>query len=113
MSQHALTLTDANFDAQVIQAAHPTVVNFWAPWCTPFHATLPVLDQLAREFDGRAAIGKLNVSEHTDTALKYDVRSIPTLIIFHGGKVIRRDVGMFEREELTTTITTTIEAIVP
>lgn len=113
MDEQARPLTDANFDANVVHASQPTLVTFWAPWCTPCVSTLPVLDQLAREFSGRAVVGKLNVNEHTDTAMQYDVQTIPTLLVFYEGEVIARETGVFAREQIAETLNTAIASIAP
>jgi thioredoxin len=79
-------VTDSTFDAEVIQAENPVVVDFWAPWCGPCHAIAPVLEQLASEQAGRVEFVKLNIDENFETASRYDVLSIPTTILFDGGE---------------------------
>ena len=88
-----LKLTDATFD-QVIAGAKPTLVDFWAAWCGPCRTIAPSIDTLAREFTGRAVVGKLNVDENQRTAQRFNVMSIPTLLIFKGGKVVDQIVGV-------------------
>jgi len=111
MDEHALILTDANFDAGVVHASQPTLVNFWAPWCTPCLSTLPVLDHLAHKFDGRAAVGKLNVNEYVDTAARYDVRTIPTLLVFYESEVIARETGVFARKQIVKQLNSAIASV--
>jgi thioredoxin len=79
-------VTDATFDAEVLQAENPVIVDFWAPWCGPCHAIAPILEQLATEHDGRVDFVKLNIDENLDTASRYSVLSIPTTILFADGE---------------------------
>ncbi len=85
--------SDANFQADVLEADKPVLIDFWAVWCGPCRAIAPHLDALAEEFDGKLQIVKLNVDENQQTAMKYQVRSIPTLLLFKNGEIADKMVG--------------------
>ncbi len=87
------TFTDANFKADVIDSKTAVVVDFWAPWCGPCKIVSPTIEELAKDYEGKVAIGKLNVDENTETAGTYGVMSIPTVMIFKGGKPVKSMVG--------------------
>lgn len=88
-----ITLTDANF-AEIINGAEPVLVDFWAPWCGPCRMVAPTVEQMARDFQGRAVVGKLNVDENPRTAQQYNIMGIPALYIFKRGQVVDQMVGV-------------------
>lgn len=88
-----VTITDTNFDTEVIKSEIPVLIDFWATWCGPCKAIAPIVEDLAKEYDGKIKIGKLDVDYNQQSAIKYGVRSIPTLLIFKGGKVADMVVG--------------------
>jgi thioredoxin 1 len=88
-----LEFTDSNFDAEVLQSNIPVLVDFWAVWCGPCRLIAPVVEELAGEYDGKVKIGKLDVDNNQQSAINYGVRSIPTLLIFKGGKVVDTIIG--------------------
>jgi thioredoxin 1 len=90
---NTLNFTDADWDTQVLKADEPVLVDFWATWCGPCRQMTPIIDQLADEYQGKARIGKLNVDEQGQTAMRYQVRGIPTLLLFKGGQLVATRVG--------------------
>lgn len=88
-----LSISDSEFEAKVLQAETPVMVDFWAPWCGPCRSVAPILDELAGEYEGKALIVKVNTDEHAQNAMKYGVRGIPTLIFFRDGQEVDRIVG--------------------
>ncbi len=88
-----LNFTDAGWDAEVLKSAQPVLVDFWAPWCGPCRQMTPIIDQIAEEYQGKAKIGKLNVDEQGQTAMRYQVRGIPTMLLFKGGQLVATKVG--------------------
>lgn len=88
-----LTFTDENFESEVLNSDKPVLVDFWAVWCGPCKAIAPIVEDLAKEYEGRVKIGKLDVDNNQESAIKYGVRSIPTVLIFKNGKVQETIIG--------------------
>lgn len=101
MSEHITHVTDASFDADVLQSPVPVLVDFWAEWCGPCRMIAPVLEALAPEYDGKIKIVKLNIDDNEQATAKYGVRGIPTLMIFKGGEVASTKVGALSKAQLT------------
>ena len=99
-SASTITATTQNFPTEVLASAQPVLVDFWAPWCGPCKMIAPVLDELATEYADKARIVKVNIDDHQDLAGQYNVRAIPTLLLFKGGQVIEQMVGMKSKRDL-------------
>lgn len=95
-----IIFTNQNFDQEVLKSDKPVLVDFWAPWCGPCQIMGPVIDELAKEMEGKAKVGKLNVDENSQTSSEYGIMSIPALKIFKGGKVVKEFVGVQSKDAL-------------
>ncbi len=95
-----IAITDANFDEQVLKNDKPVLVDFWAVWCGPCQVQGPIIKDIAKEMEGKAVVGEFNVDENPQMAQKYNVMSIPTLMIFKGGTVVRQFIGVQSKETL-------------
>jgi thioredoxin 1 len=100
VSELILHTTDDGFDADVIQSDTPVLLDFWAEWCSPCKMIAPVLDQIAQEYEGKLRIVKLNIDENPQTPQKFNIRSIPTLLLFNQGSVAAQQVGAVGKAQL-------------
>lgn len=98
MAMADITFTEQNLGEEVLKADKPVVVDFWAPWCAPCRIVSPIIDELAKEFEGKVKVGKLNVDENPSIATKFGIMSIPTILIFKNGEVVKMLVGVQGRE---------------
>lgn len=98
----AFKFTDANFEETALKKDSVALVDFWAEWCGPCRAITPIIEELAKEYDGRAVVGKVNVDDNPEVAFQYKVRSIPTILVIKNGKVVDKQVGVTTKKALAS-----------
>ena len=95
-----ITVTKANFEAQVLNSKIPVLLDFWAPWCGPCRMVGPVIEQLAEEYSGRLKVGKVNVDEEDELSRRHTIRSIPTLVLYKDGKIVNQAAGALPKTDI-------------
>lgn len=101
MSEHIKNVSDDSFNADVLNSSQPVLVDYWAAWCGPCKMIAPMLEEVATEFAGKVTVAKLNVDENQETAAKFGIRGIPTLMLFKNGEVAATKVGALSKSQLT------------
>ena len=101
---NVIILDENNFEKEVIQSDIPVLVDFWATWCAPCQMIAPVIEAIAEEYKGRLKVGKVNVDENSQLAIKYGIRAIPTLLLFKDGKVVEQMVGVQPKDTIRSVI---------
>lgn len=103
MSSPLIThVSDASFDADVLKADRPVLVDYWAEWCGPCRAIAPILDEVSRDYDGRLRVAKMNVDENREVPARFGIRGIPTLMLFKDGQLAATKVGALSKAQLTS-----------
>lgn len=104
MSENVMHVTDTSFDKDVLQAGTPVLVDYWAEWCGPCKMIAPILEDVAKEYNGRLSVAKVDIDANQNIAAKYGIRGIPTLMLFKGGQVHAQKVGALSKTQLTSFI---------
>jgi len=103
--QDVKEIGDGDFKREVLESAEPVLVDFWATWCAPCRAIAPFVEELATQYKGKLKVAKMNIDENQDTPQQYGIRSIPTLLVFKGGKVVEQIVGAVPKAKLEAAVT--------
>jgi thioredoxin 1 len=113
LNEKIVELNSENWNREVLESKDPVLVDFWAEWCAPCRMIAPLLDAMAVEYSGRLKVGKVDVDHNPEVAGRYDVRSIPTLLVFRGGQVVEQRVGALPKHELARLVDRYTTAAVP
>jgi thioredoxin 1 len=100
-----IELTDDNFQKEVLESSTPVLVDFWAVWCGPCRAIAPLVEEIARDYEGKLKVGKMDVDAHQDVPIRFGIRSIPTLMMFKNGQVVEQIIGGIPKQQLLSKVT--------
>jgi thioredoxin 1 len=104
MGVNTVEITDSNFEAEVLKSDVPVLIDFWAAWCGPCRALAPAVDAIADQYQGRVKVGKLDVDANNATSARFNIRGIPTLLLFKGGQVKEQIVGLVDKSKIADAI---------
>ena len=100
MAENVMEFDDQNFDSDVLEAGMPVLVDFWAVWCGPCKAIAPIVEEVANDYSGKVRVGKMDVDSNNQVAMRYGIRSIPTLLVFNNGEVVDQVIGNVGKESI-------------
>ena len=104
MAENVIEFNDQNFDSDVLKAEAPVLVDFWAVWCGPCKAIAPIVEEIANDFSGKVKVGKMDVDSNNQVAMRYGIRSIPTLLLFNNGEVVDQVIGNVGKDSIESMI---------
>ncbi|MFQ5798400.1 MAG: thioredoxin [Bacteroidota bacterium] len=105
-----IIITDANFEQEVLQSNLPVLIDFWADWCAPCKMVAPIVEELAKDYEGKLKVGKLDVDANPKVSMKYGIRSIPTLLVFRSGHVVEQIIGAVPKHHLVDKVSSHVES---
>ena len=108
MAENVMEFNDQNFDSDVLKAGMPVLVDFWAVWCGPCKAIAPIVEEVANDYSGKVRVGKMDVDSNNQVAMRYGIRSIPTLLLFSGGEVVDQVIGNVGKESIVSMLSKAI-----